>query len=120
MSLEDTPASFIPAIELFAFAAALTNAAEDTQTLLMPDHVVDHLGQEHRLADTGAAKQSTFATPLQRHQYIDRLDTRFEQLGSGGAFFEGRWIVMKIPPLDVRRFRLAVDGMSEHVEHRGK
>ena len=26
---------------------------------------------------------------------------------------------MKIPPLDVRRLRLAVDGMSEHVEHAG-
>ena len=43
-------------VELFAFAAPLADPAEDAYTLLMPDHVVDHLGKEHRFADTGATK----------------------------------------------------------------
>ena len=74
------------AIELFAFAAALANAAEDAHALLMPDHVVDHLGQQHRLADAGAAEQSRFTTRSSGTSTSIDLDARFEELGFGGTF----------------------------------
>ncbi len=44
------------AIELFAFAAALADPAENAHPFLMPDHVVDHLREQHRLADARAAE----------------------------------------------------------------
>ena len=47
---------FHAAVELFAFAAALADAAENAHALLVPDHVVDHLGEQHRLANARAAE----------------------------------------------------------------
>jgi hypothetical protein len=46
--------------------------------LVVADHVVDHLGQQHRLADARSAEQSCLAAALQRHQDIDDLDARLE------------------------------------------
>jgi hypothetical protein len=49
--------------------------------LLMADHVVDHLGEQHRLADARAAEQARLAAAFQRHQHIDGLDAGLENLG---------------------------------------
>ena len=51
----------------------------------MLNHVVNHFGQQHRLAHTGAAKQAAFAAALERHQHIDGLDPRFEDFRLGGT-----------------------------------
>ena len=45
---------FHATVKLFAFAAALPDAAENANASLVPDHVVDHLGEQHRLAYTRA------------------------------------------------------------------
>ena len=79
-----------PAIELFAFAAALADPAENAHPFLMPDHVVDHLGEQHRLADARAAEQARLAAALQRHEHIDGLDARLENLGFGGTLGQRR------------------------------
>ncbi len=47
---------FHGAVELFAFAAAFSDPAENAHSFLMPDHVVDHLREQHRLANTRAAE----------------------------------------------------------------
>jgi hypothetical protein len=67
------------AIELFAFATAFADAAENTHPLLLPDHVVDHLGEQYRFTHTRAAKQARFAAAFQRHQHVDNLDAGLEQ-----------------------------------------
>ena len=64
------------AVKLLAFAAALADAAEDADALLVPDHVVDHLGEQHRLAHARAAEQPRLAAALERHQHVDDLDAR--------------------------------------------
>ena len=58
-----------------------------------------------------------FAAALERHQHIDGLDPRLEDLGFGGTPRQ-RWRgSMDGAPLDIRRRRLAVDGVPENVEH---
>src|SRR5665213_4445807 len=54
-------------VQLLTLAASLADAAEDTDAVVMSDHVMNHLGQEHGLANTGAAEESGFAAALERH-----------------------------------------------------
>ena len=89
------------AVKLLAFATAFADAAEDADALVMPDHVVDHFGQQHRLADARSAEQSRLAAALQRHQHIDDLDARLEDLGLGGASRQRRRRPMHRAPLDI-------------------
>ena len=84
---------------------------------VVPDHVVDHLGEQHRLAHARPAEQARLAAALQRHQHIDDLDARLEDLGLGGTPCQRRRSPMDGAPLDIGRRRLAVDGVAEHVEH---
>ena len=105
------------AVELLALATALADAAEDADALVVPDHVVDHLGEQHRLADAGAAEEPRLAAALERHQHVDDLDARLEDLGLGGAPRERRRRPMHRAPLDVGQRRSAVDDVAEHVEH---
>ena len=87
---------------------------------VLPDHVVNHLGEQYRLAHARPAKQSRFAAALQRHEHIDDFNTRLEELGLGRTPRQGWWSSMDGAPLDIRRRRQAVDGVSEHVEHARK
>jgi hypothetical protein len=105
------------AVELFAFAATLADAAEEADAGVVTDHVVDHLGEQHGLADARAAEQTRLAAALQRHQDIDELDPGLEDLGLGGAPRQGWRGAMYGAPLDICGWRLAVDGVAEHVEH---
>ena len=104
-------------VELFPFAAALADAAKHAHALLMPDHIVDHLGEQHRLAHARAPEQSRLAAALQRHQHVNNLDARFEDFGLGGTTGQGRRISMDGAPVHIGRRRLAVDGVAEDVEH---
>ena len=105
------------AVKLLPFAAAFADAAKNAHALLMPDHVVDHFGEQHRLAHARPAEQSRLAAALQRHEHVDDLDARFKDLGLGGTPRQGRRSPMDGAPLDIGRRRLAVDGVAEHVEH---
>ena len=105
------------AIKFLAFAAAFADAAEDAHAFMMPDHVVDHLGEQHGLAHARAAEQSGLAAALQRRQHIDDLDAGLEYLGFGGAPRQRRRRAMHAAPFDLGRLGQAVDGIAEHIEH---
>ena len=105
------------AVKLLAFATTFADAAKNADALLVPDHVVDHFGEQHRLAHARSAEQSRLAAALQRHEHIDDLDPRLEDLGFGGTPCQRRRGSMDGAPLDICRRRLAVDGVAEHVEH---
>ena len=83
----------------------------------MTDHIVDHFGQKHCLAHACAAEQSSLASTLQRHQYIDSLDARLEDLGLCRTLQQRRWSSMDSAPFNILRRRSAVDGGAEYVEH---
>lgn len=104
------------AIQFFALTAALADAAEDADPLVLADHVVDHLGQQHGLADTGTAEQTRLAATFQRHQHIDELDAGREDFGLGRAPGQRRRRSMHAAPFD-GGCRQAVDGRAEHIEH---
>ena len=76
-------------VQLLAFAAALTDAAEDADTLVCTwmhtNHVVDHLGQQHGFADSGPTEQPSLATSFQWHQHINHLDAGLEDHRRGRA-----------------------------------
>jgi len=52
------------AVEFLAFATTFANAAKKAYALLVPDHVVNHLGEQHRLAHARPAEQSRLTAPL--------------------------------------------------------
>ena len=112
-----TPASFMSLVELLAFATAFADAAEDADALVVPDHVVDHLGEQHGLADAGSAEEARLAAALERHEHVDDLDARLEDLGLGGTARQRRRGPMHGAPLDVRQRRSTVDHVAEDVEH---
>ena len=104
-------------IELLTFAASLADATEDAHALLVPDHVVDHLGEQDRLAYSGPAEQSRLAAALQRHEHIDNLDSRLKNLRLRGTAHQRRWSTMHRTPLNLGQRRSAVDGGAKHIEH---
>ena len=73
------------AVEFLALTASFADSAKNADAVLVLDHVVDHLGEQDRFAHARPAKQTGFAATLERHQHIDGLDPRFEDLGLGGT-----------------------------------
>ena len=49
------------AVELLPFPRSLANAAENAHALVTAHHVVDQLGNQHRLADASPAEQACLA-----------------------------------------------------------
>ena len=104
-------------VEFLAFTTSFAYPAKNAHPLLVLDHVVDHFGEQYRLANTRSAEQAGFAAALDRHQHIYYLDAGFKDLGLGGTPCQCRRCLMDCTPLDPCRRRLAVDGVPEHVEH---
>src|SRR5208282_711926 len=77
-------------IKLLAFTTPLANAAEYADSLVMADHVVDHFGQQHRLADACPAEKPCLAAALQRHKYVDDLDASLKDFRLGRTARERR------------------------------
>ena len=73
------------AVKFLPFTTAFADPAKNAYALLVPDHVVNHFGEQHRLAHARPAEQARFAAALERHQHIDDLDPRLEDLGFGGT-----------------------------------
>jgi hypothetical protein len=114
---DSTPASFMFAIQLLAFAAALADAAEDADTVVMSDHVVNHFGEQDCLADAGTAEQARFAAALQGHEHIDGLDAGLEDLALARPLRQARWRPVYRAQFDICEFPATVDRSAEHVEH---
>ncbi len=104
-------------VKFLPFAATFAYAAKHAHSLVMPDHVVDHLGEQHGFAHARPSKQTRFAAAFQRHQHIDDLDARLEDLGLGGTPCQRRRVPMNAAPVDPGRRRLAVNGIAEDIKH---
>ena len=63
-----------------AFATTLANPAKDTDSLVMPDHVVNHFSEQDRLAHSRATEESRLAASSRADQYVDYLDSRLKDL----------------------------------------
>ena len=66
-----------------AFAGPLADAGEHRVTAVRAGDAGDELGENDRLAQTGAAEQAGLAAADERRQQVDHLDAGFEQLGLG-------------------------------------
>ncbi len=106
-------------IQFLALATALPDAAEKTDPLMPAHHVVNHFGEENCLADARAAEQSCLATALERHEHVDRLDTRLKDLGLCSALGEGGRRLVDAVQAHLPELGPTVDGPPEHIEHPG-
>src|SRR5579862_3469943 len=100
--------------EIRALARALAHAGEDRHAAVLLRDVVDQLGDEHRLADAGAAEQADLAALDERGDEIDDLDARLEDRGRRRQLAERRRVAVDRPALACGR-GLAVDGVAEDV-----
>ena len=91
------------AVKLLAFATAFADATKHADPLVVPDHVVDHFGEQDGFAHTRPAEQARLAAALQRHEHINDLDARFEDLGFGGAPGQRRRGPMDSAPFHIGR-----------------
>lgn len=48
---------------------------------LIPSHVVNHFGEQYRLAHARPAEQSRLAATFERHEHIDDFDPCLKDLG---------------------------------------
>ena len=107
-------------VKLLTLTTAFADAAKNAHPFVLPDHVVNHLGEQHRLAHTCPAEQSRLAAALQWHENIDGLDARFEGFRLGGSSCQRRRRLMHGSPLAIRQRRSAVNDVAKHVEHTGE
>ncbi len=102
--------------EVGALTGALAHAGEHRHTTVLGGDAVDHLGDEHRLADAGTAEQADLATRHVGREEVDHLDTggehasrRLEGVEVGGVAVDG-------PALHLgEAFRLLVERLAPHV-----
>eukprot|EP00053_Salpingoeca_punica_P005891 m.57224 g.57224 ORF g.57224 m.57224 type:complete len:538 (-) comp13441_c0_seq1:14-1627(-) len=79
LELDDTGGDHL-VVEIIALAGALADAGKHGEATVALGDVVDQLHDEHRLADTGAAKEANLAALGVRGQQVDDLNARDEQL----------------------------------------
>ena len=77
-------------IEVVALAGALADAREHRKSAVLLRDVVDELEHVDRLADAGAAEQADLAALGERHEQIDDLDARDQQVLAAGLLVVGR------------------------------
>jgi hypothetical protein len=81
-------------------------------------HAVDHLGDQHRLADPGAAEQADLAARHVRGQQVDDLDAGLEHARRRLEGVERRRGTVDLPPLHVGEVGLVgVERRAPHVPH---
>src|SRR5271167_2293966 len=78
------------AVELLSLATTLADTAEETDTVVMSDHVVNHFGEQDGLSHAGTPEQPGFAAALQGHEHIDSLDAGLEDLALGRPLRQAR------------------------------
>src|SRR5690606_20038439 len=83
---------------------------------MMGYDIVNHLGNEYGLADTGAAKEARLAATLERAQHVDHLDAGFDDLRPGYLARQRHRRGMNRAPLCAFQLWLAIDGLAKDVE----
>ena len=85
--------------QVVALSGALTDTGEDRDTAEVLGDAVDHLLDEHGLADTGTAEQADLSAEHVRREQVDDLDAGLEHLGLGLELVEGRRRAVDPPAL---------------------
>ena len=81
-------------------------------------NVVDQLLDQYGFSHAGAAEQADLAAARIRLQQIDHLDARLQQLHGGALLVECRRLAVNaLQGRTLRQRALAVDGLSQYVEH---
>ena len=81
--------------EVGALTRALADAGEHRHTTVVLGDPADHLGDEHGLADTGAAEQADLAAQQVGREEVDDLDAGLEHVARGSSSSNGgagRWM----------------------------
>ena len=76
--------------KIVALAGALPHASEDRHPTEVLRDPIDHLLDQHGLADPGTSEEADFATLDIGGEQVDDLDTGGEDLGLGLQLVEGR------------------------------
>ncbi len=97
--------------KVVALTRALAHPGEHGRATEVTGDAVDHLLDQHRLADAGAAEQRDLAATDVRGEQVDDLETRFQHLGARFQLIEGRRLAVDRPTVEV----LAVTGIVEAV-----
>ena len=113
-----TPDSVISSEEVVALTGALADAGEHRDATEVLGDAVDHLLDEHGLADAGAAEQADLAALDVRGQQVDDLDAGLEHLGLGLELVERRRLAVDRPALgDLERRLVGTSSGSPRVLH---
>jgi hypothetical protein len=85
--------------EVVALTGALADTGEHRHTTVVGRDAVDHLLDEHRLADAGTTEEADLSTLNVRGEQVDDLDAGLEQLGLALELVEGRGPTVDRPAL---------------------
>ncbi len=102
--------------QVVTLAAALAHAAEDGVALALLGHVVDQLGQRHRLAGACAAEQPHLATLGEGSDQVNNLDASLEHPRFGGNILVGRRGAVDVVLLLVANRAALVNHIAQHIE----
>src|SRR5262249_7707635 len=102
-----------------ALASALADAGEHRDATVLLRDAPDHLLDDDRLADAGAAEQADLAALHVGFEQVDDLDAGLEHLRLRLELVERRGVAMDVPAVcDVRHLRLGnIERLADHVPH---
>ena len=103
--------------EVVALTGALPHAGEHRGATEVAGDAVDHLLDEHRLADAGTTEQGDLAAAHVRGEQVDDLETGLEHLGAGLELGERRRLAVDRPVVEVLAVAGLVQAVAECVEH---
>ncbi len=103
--------------EVGALAGALADAGEHGHAAVLRGDAVDHLGDQHRLADPGATEQADLAALEVGGEQVDDLDACLEHEPLGLERVERRSFAVDLPGVFDAVERVDVERQTEHVEH---
>src|SRR4051812_8206462 len=101
--------------EVVALTGALADPGEHRRTTEVPGDTGDHLLDEHRLADAGAAGQADLATLDVRGEQVDDLQAGLQHLRLALELVEGRRVAVDAPALEVVAVAGLVEALAERV-----
>ncbi len=102
-------------IEVVALAGALADTGKHGQAAVLLGDIVDQLEHVDGLADAGAAEQADLAALRERHQQVDDLDARDQQILTAGLLIERRRRAMDRQMLLGLHLAAVVLRSSQHV-----
>ena len=103
--------------EVVALAGALAHAGEHRSAAEVAGDAVDHLLDQHGLADAGAAEQRDLAATHVRREQVDDLETGLQHLGARFQLVERRRLAVDRPSVEVLAVTGLVEAVTERVEH---